>query len=140
MGIRNFRERVYQAVSCELGGILVAAPLYALVAGAGAQDSLLLIFAVSVVATLWVLIHNAMFDVVEWRLAHRSASDRPQTWRIVHAFSLEATLMILTVPVVMVMGGHGFIEAVLLDIGLTFVYLIYAYVFHMAYDWVRPVR
>jgi uncharacterized membrane protein len=140
MGIRNFRERVYQAVSCELGGILVAAPLYALVAGAGAQDSLLLIFAVSVVATLWVLIHNAMFDVVEWRLAHRSASDRPQAWRIVHAFSLEATLMILTVPVVMVMGGHGFIEAVLLDIGLTFVYLIYAYVFHMAYDWVRPVR
>jgi uncharacterized membrane protein len=140
MGIRNFRERVYQAVSCELGGILVAAPLYALVAGAGAQDSLLLIIAVSVVATVWVLIHNAIFDVVEWRLAHRSASDRPQAWRIVHAFSLEATLMILTVPVVMVMGGHGFIEAVLLDIGLTLVYLIYAYVFHMAYDWVRPVR
>ena len=140
MGIRNFRERVYQAISCELGGILVATPLYALVAGAGAQDSLLLIVSVSVVATVWVLIHNAIFDVVEWRLAQRNASDRPQAWRMVHACSLEATLMILTVPVVMVMGGHGFTEAVLLDIGLTFVYLIYAYLFHMAYDWVRPVR
>jgi uncharacterized membrane protein len=140
MGIRNFRERVYQAVSCEAGGILIAAPLYALVAGAGAQESLLLIVTLSVVATVWVLVHNAIFDVVEWRLAHRTASNRPQAWRIVHACNLEATLMILTVPVVMVMGGHSFLEAVVLDIGLTFVYLIYAYLFHMAYDWVRPVR
>ncbi len=140
MGIRNFRERVYQAVSCELGGILVAAPLYALVAGAGAQESLLLIATLSVVATVWVLIHNTVFDLVEWRLAQRSASDRPQAFRILHAVSLEATLMILTVPVLMVMGGHSFLEAVVLDIGLTFVYLIYAYLFHIAYDWVRPVR
>ncbi len=140
MGIRNFRERVYQAVSCEIGGILVAAPLYALVADAGAQESITLIVAVSVVATVWVLIHNAIFDVVEWRIAQRTASERPQAWRVVHACSLEATLMILTVPVVMVMGGHSFVDAVMLDIGLTFVYLIYAYLFHMAYDWARPVR
>jgi uncharacterized membrane protein len=140
MGIRNFRERVYQAVSCELGGILVAAPIYAVAAGAGAQESLLLILTLSVVATVWVLVHNAIFDLIEWKLVRRSASDRPQPMRLVHAVSLEATLTILTVPVVMVMGGHGFLEALMLDIGLTLVYLIYAYLFHMAYDWVRPVR
>ena len=140
MGIRNFRERVYQAVSCELGGILVAAPIYAMFANAGAQESLLLIIALSVVATVWVLIHNAVFDVVEWRLTRRSASDRPQAMRVLHAISLEVTLTVLTVPVVMIIGGHGFLTALALDIGLTFVYLIYAYLFHMAYDLVRPVR
>jgi uncharacterized membrane protein len=140
MGIRNFRERIYQSVSCELGGILVVAPVYALVAGAGAQDSLVLMVALTTVATLWAFVHNAIFDVVEWRLVQRVASDRPQAWRLVHAVNLEATLMVFTVPVLMIMGGHPFLEAVMFDIGLSLAYMVYAYVFHMAYDWARPVR
>jgi uncharacterized membrane protein len=140
MGIRNFRERIFQAVTCELGGILIATPLYALVAGAGPQESLVLIVTLSVVATVWVLVHNTIFDLVEWRLTHRSASDRPRTLRMAHAVSLEVTLMILTVPVIWIMGGHSFWQAIALDLGLSLVYLIYVYVFHLAYDWVRPVR
>lgn len=140
MGIRNFRERIYQGIVCEVGGILVVTPMYALVAGADAQDSLLLIIVVTAVATLWAFVHNVIFDVVEWHLVRRVASDRPQVWRLIHAVNLEATLMIMTVPVLMIMGGHNFIEAVMLDIGLSLAYMCYAYLFHMAYDWARPVR
>ena len=140
MGIRNFRERVIQGLSCELGGILVVTPVYAVVAGADAQDSLLLMIVLTAVATVWAFVHNLIFDLVEWRLVRRVASNRPQVWRMVHAVNLEATLLFFTVPVLMIMGGHPFVEAVIFDIGLSLAYMLYAYLFHMAYDWARPVR
>ena len=39
----------------------------------------------------------------------------------------------------MIVGGHGFWEAVAVDIGLTLFYTAYAYVFHMVFDRLRPV-
>ena len=39
----------------------------------------------------------------------------------------------------MLVGGHGFWEAVAVDIGLSVLYVIYAYVFHILYDRFRPV-
>jgi uncharacterized membrane protein len=140
MCLRTARERVYQSLAFQIGGVLIATPLYAMVCGAGAHESTMLIVAIALFATLWSPFHNACFDIAEWRLRHRVASDRPQGLRMVHAFSHEATAMVGSVPLVMVIGGHTLRAAIALDTGLTLLYTGYAYLFHIGYDWIRPVR
>ncbi|MFM2355921.1 MAG: hypothetical protein RLZZ528_1657 [Pseudomonadota bacterium] len=140
MSLRSARERVFQTLCFEVGGLLVATPLYALVVGASGGESLLVVAAMSVAVMIWSPLHNTAFDWAEWRLAGRVASDRPQKWRIIHAMSHELTAMAVTLPILLGPGGLGFGEAVLADLGLTALYTAYAYGFHMVFDRLRPVR
>ncbi|NJO38930.1 MAG: PACE efflux transporter [Rhizobiales bacterium] len=137
--IRSARERVIQTLAYEAGGLLLASPLYGLVFGTSAAESFALMAALSVAVMTWSPIHNTLFDYAEWRIARRVASDRPHRLRLVHAASHEATALIVSLPVIMLIGGHPFAEALALDIGLTLFYSAYAYFFHIAFDWLRPV-
>ena len=76
MALRSARERALQTVCYEVGGILVAAPVYALLFGAGAAESIGLMLAVSVAVMVWAAFHRSIFDLLEWRVARRTASDR----------------------------------------------------------------
>ncbi len=139
MALRSLRERAIQTLAFEVGGLALATPLYWLIFGGDAEDSLVVVAAISVAVLTWSPIHNTAFDWVEWRLARRVASDRPARLRAVHALSHEATAMAVSLPVIVWLGGHGWIEAIAVDLGLTLFYTGYAYVFHMVYDWWRPV-
>jgi uncharacterized membrane protein len=61
-------------------------------------------------------------------------------WRVLHAAGLEVSTVVVTLPILIFLGGHGFLEALLLDIGLSALYAGYGFVFHLVYDWLRPVR
>ena len=74
-----------------------------------------------------------------YRRRLRLASDRPHRLRLVHAAMLELSALGVTVPVVMHLGGYGFRDALFFDMALTVFYTLYAYVFHLAYDRLRPV-
>ncbi len=140
MTLRTVQERVIQTLAYEAGGLIVATPIYALVFGTGAGESALLLVVVSIAVMIWSPIHNTLFDLVEWRRVRRVASSRPHLHRVLHALSHEATALVVTMPILMILGGLGFVEALLADIGLTIVYTLYAYVFHWVYDRLRPVR
>jgi len=140
MAIRSARERLLQAAAFELGGLAMVAPVYAMVMGAGALDSIALVVAVAVTAALVSPLHNHLFDLVEWRLTRRLASDRPAGMRLVHAVSHEGSSTLVTLPVIMVMGGHGFWEALAIDVAMTVFYAVYLYAFHILWDRWRPVR
>jgi uncharacterized membrane protein len=139
MAIRSFRERAVQTLLYEAGGIAIAAPLYDLIFGAGAAQSVALMVVLSVILLIWIPLFNWLFDLVEWRMTRRPASDRPHGLRMLHAFGMEATSIVVTVPAIMIVGGHGFWEAVAVDIGLSVLYVVYAYLFHILYDRFRPV-
>ncbi len=87
---------------------------------------------------IWSPIHNTLYDLVEWRMMRRVASDRPHTDRVLHALSHEVTAAVVTVPILMFLSDLGFTEALLADIGLSGVYALYAYAFHCFYDRLRP--
>jgi uncharacterized membrane protein len=140
MTIRTFSERVLQTVCFEIGGVLLATPVYAMAFGLGAEGSARVVMAQAVAALLWCSLHNWAFDLAEHHLCGRLASDRPHRLRVVHAISHEVSLMLVTVPILMVVGGHGFFEAVVVDLGFTAFYVVYAYLYHLAYDRLRPVR
>ena len=96
--------------------------------------------AMSLAVLLWSPLHNTLFDWLDWRWNRRVASDRPHGLRFIHAASHEASAFVVTLPVIMLIGGHGVFAAAALDIGFTLLYAAYAYVFHIAYDRLRPVR
>lgn len=139
MSLRSFRERAFQTLLYEAGGIAIAAPIYDLIFGAGAAQSVTLMVVLSVILLIWIPLFNWLFDLAEWRLTRRPASDRPHGLRLLHAFGMEATSIVVTVPAIMIVGGHGFWEALAIDIGLSVLYVIYAYLFHILYDRLRPV-
>jgi uncharacterized membrane protein len=140
MALRSGHERFVQALAYELGGLLLAIPLFGLAMDAGAAHSFLVVAAMTLAVLAWSPLHNLAFDVAEWRLAGRVASDRPARWRVVHALSHEATDTMVSLPVIMLVGGYGFWEAVAIDVAMTLLYAGYTYVFHLGYDWLRPVR
>ncbi|MGL4490633.1 MAG: chlorhexidine efflux transporter [Rhizobiaceae bacterium] len=137
--LRSTRERVYQTIALEIGGIALAAPLYALFFSESAETSFLLIVALSLALMIWSPLHNTIFDWVDWRATGRVASSRPHGLRMLHAVSHEVTSAVLTLPLIMLIGGHGFWIALGVDLGLTLFYTVYIYFFHIAYDRMRPV-
>lgn len=140
MALRSARERLYQTLAYEAGGLLLATPFYALYTGHGAGEGLAVMAALSVAVMLLSPLHNTVFDWMDLRLSGRLASDRPHRWRMVHAASHETTALVATTPILVWLGGHGWIEALLLDLALTLFYGVYAYAFHLAYDRLRPMR
>jgi uncharacterized membrane protein len=139
MILRSGRERLLQTLLYELGGLLIVLPLYAIITGHALADSMVLLIAVSVATMSWACLHNMAFDYMEALQTGRVASDRPQFLRFIHAISTEVTSILVTTPVIVLMGGFGWRQALLVDIGLTLFYAVYAYSFHLVFDAVRPV-
>ena len=138
--MRSWRERVIQTLSYELGALLIAAPLYQWLFSVSAGESLQLLVALSVAVMLWSPLHNTVFDGLDARWFGRVASDRRGVSRWVHAFSHEASTLLVTLPLIVWIGGYSWFEAFWLDLGLTLFYTAYAWLFHWCFDRLRPIR
>ncbi|MDA5094827.1 PACE efflux transporter [Aliiroseovarius sp. KMU-50] len=140
MALRSRKERIVQTISFELGGLMIAAPLYASIFNTSSGHSLSLLLCISAVVLAWAPLHNTFFDKFDLYVFHRLASDRPHRWRVLHAISLELSSITLTFPVVMLISGHGAWGALAVNVGLTLFYTAYGYLFHLMFDKVRPVQ
>jgi len=140
MGLRTFRDRIVQTILYEAGGLVVVTPLYAAVMDRGAVESAGLMLALSAAVLVWAPLHNSAFDLIDLRLTGRVASDRPRGLRVVHAASCELSTLVVTLPILVWIGGHCLGAALAVDLGLTVGYTVYAYGFFVFYDWWRPVR
>lgn len=129
-----------QTLCFEAGGLLLVAPLHALAAGASAAESFLLIAVLALVVMAWSAVFNTVFDFVEHRRTGRLASARPQALRLLHAVLHEASAVVVTWPVIVALSGLGWAQALWADLGLTLAYAVYAYLFHLGYDRLRPLR
>jgi hypothetical protein len=83
--------------------------------------------------------HNWVFDRLEWRFCRRIASSRPHRLRILHAVTHETGSTVVSLPIVMAVTGQGVWGALVIDLWLGLFYAVYAYLFHCAYDRLRPV-
>ena len=137
--VRSWRERALQTLAFELGGLLIVAPIWTLATGASATESVTLLVCLSVAVMSWMAAYNTVFDLVEARLAGIVASDRPHGRRVLHAVGLEVTSALVTWPLIAIVAGLGWLEALVADLGLTIAYAIYGYVFHLGFDRLRPV-
>lgn len=137
--LRSRRERVIQTLWFEALGLVLVSPLFAQFVGGTSAESLLVLAVLSAVVMAWSALYNSVFDWVEQRFAGRVASDRPHRLRLMHSVGLEVTAALGTWPLIVALTSLGWLDALVADIGLTLVYTVYGYLFHLGFDRLRPV-
>ncbi len=137
--VRGLRERVIQTLCFEALGLAIVSLPFAHFSGETVGDSFTLLLTLSIVVTFWSALYNTAFDCIERRLTCRVASDRPLHWRMLHAIALEATAILATWPLVVILTSLSWRDAFLAELGLTLAYVAYGYIFHLAFDHFRPV-
>ena len=111
--------------------ILFASVGLAALSGAGAAKSTALAVACSVVAVIWNLVFNTLFEAWESRQKIRG---RSVARRIAHAIGFEGGLAAVLVPLFAWWLGIGLWEALLFDAALLLFFLVYTFVFNWSFD------
>ncbi len=137
--MRGARERLWQTLGFELLGLAFVTPLFSLATGTGLQQSLRLLMLLSLVVMVWTALYNTVFDVIEARTVGRVASARTAGWRLLHAVGLEVSSVVCSLPVIVASSAMAWREALAADLLLSLVYAAWAYLYHWAYDRLRPV-
>jgi uncharacterized membrane protein len=137
--LRSLRDRIRQIALFEAGGLLLITTPFAWASGVSLRDSLGMLALIALIAAIWNGSYNTAFDWLEGRLTGRTADKRPWPMRTVHAAGFEGGLLLMTLPVVMWWTGMDWVAALLADVALAVAYVIYAFLFNLAYDRLFPI-
>jgi uncharacterized membrane protein len=124
------RKLVYVGLYEGFAILFASIGLHAL-SGAGAAKSTALAVASSVIAVVWNLVFNTLFEAWESRQKVRG---RSVARRIAHAIGFEGGLAAILVPVFAWWLGIGLWEAFLFDAALLVFFLVYTFVFNWSFD------
>ncbi|WP_312548193.1 PACE efflux transporter [Massilia sp.] len=135
--MRTFRERVVHALLFEAVALAIFIPGSALVFDQPVQHMGVIGVASATIATLWNFVFNVMFDRAMLRL--RGSVQKTMAIRVAHTFLFEAGLVVMLIPLIAWYLGIGLWAALLMDIAIVIFYLVYGFLFNIAYDRVFPV-
>jgi uncharacterized membrane protein len=138
--LRPVKERLLQALCLEISGLVLALPLLSYFSDGSPLDNAVLLAVLSLVVMLWSAAHNTLFDTADLHLSGRVASERPQTWRIIHAISHEVSSILVSLPVLIWIAGMDFQTALIVDLWLAALYAFWAWAFYLTWDRMRPLR
>lgn len=126
--MRSNKERLAQAGLLELGGILIVAPLSAMLTGHDLASMGSLAVVMSTLAVIWSTVWNWMFD--RWVPTRQ----RNMLQRITQALGFELGLVLVTVFLVAAWLEIGLWQALLLDLGFVAFLLVWAMIFNPLFD------
>ncbi|GAW34189.1 bacterial Transmembrane Pair family protein [Roseovarius sp. A-2] len=134
--MRSTADRIRQAVSFEIIGIVIVTPLFAWAFDHPLGDMGVLVVLGATVATTWNYVFNLVFDhVLHWR---RGDIRKSLPLRIVHAVLFEVALLVLLLPLFAWWLGVSLIAALYMEIAFAVFYMCYAFVFTWCYDTLFP--
>src|SRR5690554_3132987 len=135
--MRTFADRMRHAICFEVFGLIFVTYLSSLIFNTRPMEFGPLALILSLVATAWNYVYNWVFDHALLRLRGRVH----KIWqeRVVHALIFEFGMLVLTLPLVMWWLGYGFVEAMSMSLGLMLFYLVYIYLYNLAYDKIFPI-
>lgn len=129
-GLQGPLRRVVFVILYELIAIAVSSLLFmAIGQGAGASGAMAV--AASVIAIVWNLTFNALFE--RWE-ARQRVKGRSVLRRVVHAVGFEGGLALVLIPLMAWWFGVSLWEATLMEAGLLLFFLVYTYVFNWTFD------
>lgn len=137
--LRSLPDRLRQIALFEVGGLILITPPYIWLTGQPGGESLALMAALALLASVWNGVYNTAFDWIEGRLTGRTADRRPWALRAAHAVGFEGGLLLMTLPVILLWTGMDWLTALVADIGLALAYMVYAFGFNLAYDRMFPI-
>jgi uncharacterized membrane protein len=129
--MQGIQRKIVYVTLYEGIAILCASVGLALLSGAGASQSTVLATIASVIAIVWNLVFNTLFEAWEKRQPVRGRSLQR---RIAHALGFEGGLAFILVPVFAWYLGVGLWEAFLYDLALLLFFLVYTFVFNWGFD------
>jgi len=129
-GLQGAKRRVVFVALYELIAIAVSSLLFmAIGQGAGASGAMAV--AASVIAIVWNVSFNTLFE--KWE-ARQRVKGRSVLRRVVHAAGFEGGLALVLIPLMAWWFGVGLWEATLMEAGLLLFFLVYTYVFNWSFD------
>jgi uncharacterized membrane protein len=132
---RSLKERFFHALGFEVLAIALCAPLGAWLLGYSLVHMGLLTLMISLMAMIWNMAFNALFDRAQLRWGFR----RTLGARVIHSLLFEVGLILAVVPLAAWWLGISLWEAFVLDIGIVLFFLPYTFGFNWGYDHLRPV-
>ncbi|WP_147819433.1 PACE efflux transporter [Salidesulfovibrio onnuriiensis] len=136
--MRTAKDRLRHTILFELLGLVTVTPLAALILNKDMGRIGALAVAISLLAMATNYVFNLAFDHALVRMG-RPVNVRPPWMRALHAVLFEATLMLITLPIVAWWLNMSLWQALATDVGFALFYLAYAYVYNWAYDRVFPM-
>jgi uncharacterized membrane protein len=134
--MRSTADRIRQAVSFELVGILIVTPLFAWIFDHPLGEMGVLVIIGATAATTWNYLFNLGFDhALMWR---RGDVTKTLPLRLLHAVLFEATLLLLLLPIFAWYLGVSLVTALVMEVSFAGFYMVYAFVFTWAYDSLFP--
>ncbi|WP_077476760.1 PACE efflux transporter [Rodentibacter ratti] len=129
----TLKERLLHSALFEIGAVGVSTIAMLLVSPDKGSATLGVGILMSVVAMVWNLIFNSIFD----KIFTAPRETRGIVIRILHTLMFECGLLIATVPMIAYFLQLTLWQALMADIGLTILIMIYALIFNWIYDNVR---
>jgi uncharacterized membrane protein len=136
--MRTTSDRIRHTFLFEIVGLAACAPLASWILDKGLVQIGALSIVISLSAMLLNYVFNLVFDIALVRTG-RPVNVRPVWMRVLHAILFEASLLILTVPLVAWWLDMTLWTAFLTDIGFALFFLIYAFIYNWVYDVVFPM-
>jgi len=129
--MQGLKRRVFYITLYEGIAIIAASAGLSLMSGQGVDHSGPLAVIASVIAVVWNLVFNALFERWESRQTVRGRSLKR---RIAHAIGFEGGLVAFLVPVFAWWLDVTLWTALVMDLGLVVFFLLYTFVFNWAFD------
>ena len=137
--VRSGRDRLRYTLLFELLLIAMLAPIGALVLDRPVQDIGLLSIVLSLKAMIINLAYNWLFDMWDVR-AGRIPTHRSLFGRLLHAVGFECGLVMTSLPIVMWWLGLSLLQALIMDVAVTAIIVVYTLLFGWCYDRAFPVQ
>lgn len=129
--MQGIKRRVVYITLYEAIAIAVTSVGLLMVSDSGLAHAGALAVATSMIAVVWNLVFNWLFE--KWE-ATRPVKGRSIGRRVLHAVGFEGGLLIFLVPLFAWWLDMSLLNALITDIGLLVFFLVYTFVFNWAFD------
>lgn len=135
---RTNADRLRYVIVFEFFLIIILAPLGAFILNKAIIDVGLLSVVLSIKAMLLGYLYNLYFDRIDAQ-AGRTPTKRSFSGRIIHALGFEFCLILTSVPIVIWWLELTLFQALIMDVAVSSIVVVYTFLFTYGYDWLFPV-
>jgi len=129
--LQGIRRKIVYVSLFELIAVAVTSTGLAAGSSSSLQHASVIAVATSVIAVVWNLIYNTVFE--RWE-ARQTVRGRSMQRRAAHALGFEFGFMFMLVPLFAWWLHIGWWHALVLDLGLSLFFLVYTFVFNLGFD------
>jgi uncharacterized membrane protein len=129
--VQGIKRKIVYVISFELIAIVLASTLLRVLSDSPVTTAGITAAASSAIAMAWNYVYNLLFEAWEARQARKG---RSLLRRAVHAIGFEAGLVTMLVPLFAWVLGVSLLVAFLLNAAMIVFFLVYAFLFNLAFD------